>query len=194
MAAAEEKKEAEGTEGKEAPKKGKKGLIIIIVAVVLVLGGGGAAVMLMGGEPKEEHAEEVELPPHLVMADLGQFIVNLTKSTSFLKVSLLVEYDANIIDLAMKASEGHGGGHGGGSGGGGGEAAGPAGLPPFLKPREPMLKDAVIRVLSSKTSEEVLTAAGKDALKDELVEALNEAAEMDENPFVSVYFTEFIVQ
>lgn len=192
MAAAEKKEEGEAAAEEGAkPKKSKKKLLIIIVAAVLVLGGGGVAFVLGGGDA--EPLEEVELPPNLVLADIGQYIVNLASSTNFLKVSMLAEYDANIVDRFVKMSSGKGGGHGGG-GAGAPPPKGPAGWPPGIEPREPMIKDAIIRVLSAKTADEVLTSAGKETLKDELIEAINEAIEMDDNPVVGIYFTEFIVQ
>ena len=193
MAAAEEKKEGEG-EGAEAPKpKSKKKLIIIIAAVlVLVLGGVGAALMLMGGEEKkpegEEHKEEEV--KHYATADLGAFIVNLSEQSSFLKVKILVEYDPDLM-MVHGAAEG-GGGHGGGGAGGGEKEEG--GLPGAMSAREPMIKDAIIRVISAKSVKELLTPEGKDALKDELVEAINEALALDEGPVIAVYFIEFILQ
>ncbi len=60
--------------------------------------------------------------------------------------------------------------------------------------REPMIRDAIIRVLSSKTTDDLLNTEGKERLKEELIEAINEAIALDEGPAVGVYFTEFIIQ
>lgn len=179
-------------EGEAAPApKGKKKLIIIIAVVLLLLVGGGGGFMLMGGDkPKDEKAEEAhEEEKHYAHAKLDPFIVNLAQSGSFLKIALLIEYDPALVE--GQGGEGGGGGHGGGGGGGGGA---PAGLPGVLGLREPMIRDSIIRVLSSKKGEEVLTVQGKDQLKEELVEAINEAVGLEEHPVVAVYFTEFIVQ
>ena len=63
-----------------------------------------------------------------------------------------------------------------------------------MQAREPMMRDAVIRVLSSKKAVDVLSPEGKEKLKEELVEAINEAIGLEEGPVVNVYFTEFIIQ
>jgi flagellar basal body-associated protein FliL len=60
--------------------------------------------------------------------------------------------------------------------------------------REIQIKDTLLRVLSSKKAEDVLTAEGKERLKEELIEGLNEAVALEEPPLTGVYFTEFIIQ
>ena len=57
-----------------------------------------------------------------------------------------------------------------------------------------MINDAIIRVLSSKTTEAVLSPDGKEQLKEELVEAINDASGLDEAAVANVYFTDFIIQ
>ena len=92
MSAKEEApKEGEG----EAKPKGKKKLFIIIGLVVLVAGIGVPMFLLKGGEKKEgeEVVEEVKEEQHLIVAELGQFVVNLSESSSFLKVKIKIEYD-----------------------------------------------------------------------------------------------------
>jgi flagellar basal body-associated protein FliL len=56
------------------------------------------------------------------------------------------------------------------------------------------MKDAIIRILSSKKADDLLTAEGKERLKDELLEGINEAVGLEEPPVVGVFFTEFIIQ
>ena len=63
-----------------------------------------------------------------------------------------------------------------------------------MKTREPMLRDAVIKILSQKKSSEVLSIDGKEKLKEELIEAINESIALEEGPVQQVYFTEFIIQ
>lgn len=187
-----EKKEGEGGE-EAAPAGGKSKKKLIIIAVVALLAiGGGAFAFLGGSKPHEgEHAEEIEEKKEYKLAELDTFIVNLSESTSFLKVKMLVEYDPAVIAGAEGGAEG-GGGHGGGGAGGGG--AEKQELPPALKARYPMIRDAIIRVISGKRATDVLTVTGKETLKQELIEAINEAAGLDEPPVVNVYFTEFIIQ
>jgi len=186
----------EAAEG-EAKPKSKKTLIFVVVGVVLLLAGIGVPLMLMGGgeehkaaEEEEEH-EEVKV---LEVADLGQFVVNLSESSSFLKINIKVEYDKGLLDKAGgHGEEGGGGGEGGGASGGG---EGPKeGAPhPHMVKRDVQMRDAIIRVLSSKKAEELLTTEGKERLKEELMEALNEAMGLEEPPVTGVYFSEFIIQ
>ncbi len=196
MAEEAEKKEGEGEETEAAPpKKSKKKLIIIIAVVVILAGAGGAFAMLGGKAEKPAEGEEAPLEEevHYATVELDPFIVNLSENSSFLKLKILVEYDPKVVEGhhdGESGGSGGGGGHGGG-GAGGGEAGG---LPGVLGEKEPMIRDAIIRVLSSKKAEQVLSQEGKEELKDELIEAINEATGLDEPAVVAVYFTEFIVQ
>lgn len=181
------------------PKKSKKKLFIILGVVVLVAGA-GVPMFLMGGAPPEEeaaaHEEEVhEEVKHLETADLGSYVVNLSEATSFLKAKITVEFDATIVEKQMKPKE-----HGeeaeaeGGGEHGAKEGAGAAALPEFMAKRETQIKDAVLRILSSKKADDVLTSEGKERLKEELIEGLNEAVALEEPPMTAVFFTEFIIQ
>jgi flagellar basal body-associated protein FliL len=163
----------------------------------------GVPMLLMGGGEKpaeeevveEEHHEE---PKHIETADLGQFVVNLSESTSFLKVHIMMEYDSGIIDKQTAPKEGEGGEEGGkahGGGASGGEKAEAAGgVHPHLAKKENQLRDVVIQILSSKQSSELLTSDGKNRAKQELVDGLNEAIGLEEPPVVGILFTEFIIQ
>jgi flagellar FliL protein len=195
---AEKKEAAENGEGADAPKpKGKKKLILIVVGVLVLVAGAGVPMMLMGGKEEKtelENAEPEEEIQDLKIADLGTFIVNLSESAAFLKVAIKIEYDAALAAKLSSAEGGRGGGGGhGGGGSGGGAAADPTGLPPILKSREPAIRDAIIRVLSSRKSEDVLSVEGKDKLKEDLIEAVNDASGTE--PVVTnIYFSDFIVQ
>lgn len=189
MAKDEEKeegaKEGEGSAEAAAPKSKKK-LIIIIAVVAILLIGGAAAFLLKGkkapaeGEGEEKQAEEER---HLATAELPTLIVNLSETSNFLKVKILLEYDPEILAKAGAAE-----------GGGEKEEGKGSALPGALGVREPMIQDAVIKVLSAKKASDVLTVEGKEQIKEELIEALNEASGLDEPPIVSIYFREFIVQ
>ena len=101
---------------------------------------------------------------------------------------ILLEYDPKILEQAAQ----HSGSTGeGGSGAGGGEKAV---VPAVLSARIPMIRYSIIRVISSKKAEQVLTPDGKESLKEELIEAINEAIGLSENPIVAIYFTDFIIQ
>ena len=145
----DKKEEKEGAEGEGAAKgKSKKKLLLILIPVILLLVGGGAAFFLMGGKepPKEGEEgyvaeEEVAKPKHFQTVKFEPFIVNLSENTSFLKCTMLIEFDPEIFTNAEKALGGdaHGEAHGGG-GSGGAAAEGPV-APARMTEREPMIRD-----------------------------------------------------
>ena len=200
MAKEKEKKDEEAKEeGKEgggeaapAPKKGKKKLFIIIGAVLLLGLAAGVPLMMMGGggdkDKDKDSKQDAQTPQkELLTAPLDTFIVNLSETGAFLKVKMLFEYDGSVIqkaeaDLVKK-----------GVVVAGGESKGDS-LSGYLKLREPMIRDTVIKILSAKRSNEVLSQDGKEKLKEELIEGLNEAIGLDEGPVQNIYFTEFIIQ
>jgi flagellar FliL protein len=181
----------------EAPApKSKKKLFIIIGAVVAVVLIGVVAMLLLGGKeeppPSEETEESHEEEPSLHTFQLDPFIVNLVGGRQFLKVGMLIEYDQSLLPHE-KHAEGEEAPAEGGHGGGAAEAL-PGAPPPELEPRLPMIRDAVITLLTAKSVSDVISPEGKESLKEELVDALNDAVAMEDTPIVSVYFQEFIVQ
>jgi flagellar FliL protein len=192
---AEKTDESPASEEGGKKKSGKKKLIIVLV-LLLLLGGGGAGAFLVLGkkedpkENKEEHLEEEH--PQLVFAPLDPpFIVNLADSGSYLKATIYLEFDiekAKKMELDLAAAAGHG------SGGSGGGEKGPPKLEGILKVKEPLVRDVVIRVLSSKTVDEARSTSQRDALKGELVEAINDVVGEGDGPVTNVIFTEYIVQ
>jgi len=186
-----EKEEAPAAEAAAPKPKSKKKLIIIAVVGVLVLGG-GIGFTLMGGGKKHEAAEEepTEETKHYETVELDTFTVNLSMNSSFLKIKMILEYDPEI--MAKTGEHGHGGGGAYGGGGSGGEDK--KGLPGILGERTPQIRDAILRTLTSKRAEEILTPEGKEQLKEELIDSINEATGLEEGPIVNIYFVEFIVQ
>ena len=65
-------------------------------------------------------------------------------------------------------------------------------LPKTIESEVPKIRDAVIRVLSAKGSAEILTAEGKERLREELRDAINQTLGAED--VSKVYFTEFIIQ
>jgi flagellar protein FliL len=61
-----------------------------------------------------------------------------------------------------------------------------------VKERAPKLRDTLILLLSSKTTDSVSSAEGKFQLKDEILLRANQA--MDKEVFKNVYFTDFVMQ
>jgi len=185
-----EKQEQEEKKEGEAPKKGGKKLIIIIAAAVLVLGGAGAFFM-MGSSPEEEEQpmEEIEEghdEAHTEAIEIGTFLVNLSENATFLKATVVMEVNSDLLHNEPK------GGSGGGGDGGGDE--GDSKLPGILGAKEASIKDRIIKILSSKRAQQLLDADGKEELKEELVDAINQLVELDEELVSNVFFTNFIIQ
>lgn len=189
----------------EAPegKKKKSGLIkyIILVVLLLVLGGGGYFAYLTFFAAK---------PPAAAPADGAAPAETAPKAEE--------KHEAKPEE--KKAEGGHGeakGGHG--SGGKDKAPSNNVALPPFvvnladpnarrylkvvlevemtgnpelLEGNQAKIRDALLMLLSSKTSQELSTLEGKILLRKEIVDRLNQAIGQ---PKVSrVYFTDFVIQ
>ncbi len=61
-----------------------------------------------------------------------------------------------------------------------------------LEAKAPVIRDVMIRVLTSKTLEEIATAKGKEKLKDQLVNQIN--LRLRDAEIVNIYFVEFVIQ
>lgn len=143
----------------DAPKKGSKKMIIIIVAVVvavLLIGGGAAAFLMMKSSADhaeasdDEHADEAPAkkkaaPPkdeHAVpptFVPLDPFVVNLADRDSERFAQIGITLQ---IDDAKVAEE--------------------------IKLYMPAIRNAVLLILSHKTSADLLTTEGKVKLADEI--------------------------
>ncbi|NWF66421.1 MAG: flagellar basal body-associated protein FliL [Campylobacterales bacterium] len=184
---AEEKKdEKEEKEGGEK-RGGNLVLIIIIVVLILLLVVGGVVTYLLlssGDEaPKDgtatahhpqadEHHEEApkkkaDKKANLLtvgpMYPLPQFIVNL-----------LSDSGRRYLKLTMEL-----------------ELANPEMLPE-MDSKKPVIRDIIIKILSSKTIEEISTAKGKDKLKDEILSQLNQI--LSDGELKNLFFTDFVIQ
>ena len=188
----------------EQPKKKKSGLIkyIILVVLLLVLGGGGYFAYLTFFAAK---------PPAAAPAADGAAPAEEKKP----------EAHAEAKPEEKKAEGGHGEAKGGGGHGGGKDkpASNNVALPPFvvnladpnarrylkvvlevevtsnpelLEDNKAKIRDALLMLLSSKTSQDLSTLEGKILLRKEIVDRLNQAIGQ---PKVSrVYFTDFVIQ
>lgn len=202
----------------EAPKKGPKKLIIIIAAVVLllVLGGGGAFFMMKkkaaeaeaaaaaeeedGGGGHAKPAKEAKKPEHgkgdhaapPAFVPLEPFVVNLADRDS--------ERFAQ-VGITLQVDDPH--------------------MADEMKAYMPAIRNAVLLILSHKSSEELLSADGKHKLAEEIrrdaaramgyeIEDPEEEPAVEEdspkkkkkkkkkvesyNPIVQVHYANFIIQ
>ncbi len=164
---AKEKVEKETTETpEEAPKK-KKGklLIIIIGAIVLVAVGAGAYFFFFGKKQEGEKGESSKKVQEAsgVNFSLEPFVVNLMDSGGTKYLKVSIQIELSDPKLMEKA-----------------------------KGRTPQLRDAIITLITNKTSEELITAEGKIMLKDEIKQRANQI--LGEGTVLNVYLTDFVMQ
>ena len=166
--ATDEDKEKEAA----APKKSKKMLIIIIVAVLVLVGGGVGAFLALGkkGEAEgEEGGEEEEGEPGEEEAhDLPPAVLPL--DTFIVNLQVKGSFLKTTLQLEFAEPE----------------------LPHTVEHDTPKIRDAIIRVLSSKAAPDILSTEGKEKLREELKIAVNEALRSED--VTQVYMTEFIIQ
>lgn len=173
---ADEKEGAEGAAA-EAKPKGSKKLIIIIVAVVLVLvlGGVGAFLALSHKKPAEGEegaegaaAEEEEGGKEEGLAELPGAVLPL--EVFIVNLQVKGSFLKSNIQLEFADPE-----------------------PPLgIDNDVPKIRDKIIRIVSSKSAQELLSPDGKEQLRNEIKEGVNEV--LGSEDVVQVYFTEFIIQ
>ena len=172
-----EKKEEESKV--EAKGGGKKKLIIIIV-VVLILVGGGVGAFFALGKPAAEEGEEgaVEGEDHGEGEEGAEGEDGhgeappavLPLDTFIVNLQVKGSFLKTTIQLEFVEPE----------------------LPPTIEHETPKIRDAIIRLLSSKSSADILSAEGKEKLREELRQEINSALKSED--VGGVYFTEFIIQ
>lgn len=203
----EENNEIPAAEGEAAAAGGggKKKLILLVLVVLLLAGGGGGAYFFLRGgsteegaetasakekkskAKKEEPEEEEEEEPKGDKSSASKSSLKsaIPKDENVKHIIELQPFIVNLADtdsaryLRLTVSVGVGGEEGGGE-----EKADPI----FIT----RVRNAMLAVLSVKTSEEVLTVEGKAKLRKELLKAAKAASE---EPHVeAIYITDFIVQ
>ncbi len=174
--------------GEAGKGSSKKKLIIIVAAAVLLLGGGAAAFFLLkkapapaegehaaeaehaeAGDAEAEHEEEpVEGAPSLLYVSLPEAIIaNLPSATKARTIKLQVSF-------AVKNTHA--------------EAA--------VKKHLPLLGSEVLMLLSATTAEQLMSAEGQQAFRDESLKKVQEAMQREEKkPLVEkILFTQFVMQ
>ncbi|BCB96464.1 flagellar basal body-associated protein FliL [Dissulfurispira thermophila] len=160
----EEKLEGE-EEGQEPKKKKGKNLVLIIIIAVAVLAGGAGAFFFFtkSGGGKEHKTEETKAQAEGVTFALEPFVVNLSDPTG-----------TRFLKVSLQL-----------------ELAGPA-VMEKAKAKTPQIRDAIITLLTSKTSDALISPEGKLQLKDEINLRINQV--LGENSVKNVYLTDFVMQ
>ena len=128
-----------------------------------------------------------------IIVDLGDFILNLCDENAkkYLKVNVAIEVSKKDTDFPAADAQAKGG-HGHGE-----EAPAPAdpmaAIQAEMNQYKPAIRDAVITNLSSKTSTELSTAAGKELAKEQISNDINSILGGDRE-VLRVSFGQFIIQ
>ena len=145
---------------------------------------------------QEELAEAEDVSDEIqrgIIVDLGDFILNLCDEAQkkYLKVNVAIEVTQKDTDFPKEEEAPKSGGHGHG--------AAPAPVDPMEKIQKemnqykPAIRDAVITNLSSKTSAELASAAGKELAKEQISNEINTIL-AGEREVLRVSFGQFIIQ
>jgi flagellar FliL protein len=163
---AEEEKEA--TQEEEGKGGGKKKLLILLVLLLLIAAGGGAGAyfFLFSKSEEEEEVKKPKVSPEEVgvMYKLEPaFIVNLADPEMTMYARLSVTLEVADQQVLLEVQK-----------------------------KEPIIRDAIIEILSNKTSEELRTPEGREKLKLEIIKRINTI--LVEGGIRNAYFTEFVIQ
>ncbi len=155
-------------------------ILIIVLLVLLLIGGGLAAYFLLSGGDEADMAQnqnQAQAAPAKrtpmarsneylnigPMYPMDQFVVNLLSEGGSRYLKVKLDIELDKPELSAE-----------------------------LDKKKPLIRDIIIRVLSSKTFEEVSTMKGKDRLKDEIVSKINEI--LADGQIKNIFFTDFVVQ
>ncbi|MCS6957950.1 MAG: flagellar basal body-associated protein FliL [Aquificaceae bacterium] len=149
-------------EVREEKKGSSKKFILLIIPLLLAAIGGGGYFFLFSKKGKKE--ETAPAPSQVgVMMDLGAFTVNLADRD--VDAYARVSVTIELSNEKVRAE---------------------------VEKRLPIIKDAIIDVISSKTSSFVKTPEGRESLRLELIKRINTI--LFEGGVRNIYFTEFVVQ
>jgi flagellar FliL protein len=131
-------------------------------------------------EPTPQPEEHVFIPGEGVMVNMSTKIINLVDPIGhkYIRLTIVAEFAPDSAEYASMPEE---------------EKS--VYLTEFqdkLNARMPIMDDAVITLLSTKTYEELYTAEGKEKLRSEIMGDLSH--KLPDMHLLSIYFTEFVVQ
>ena len=179
--------EEETTEDESQEKKPKNMLmiIIIVVLVLIVVIGGIVAVLLMGDDEenvdrapqkkersapkKRSSSSSAGYEESRLLSDIGllypldTFTVNLKSDAGRRYLKVTMSLELDGEELSLE-----------------------------LDAKAPVLRDRIIRILTSKTLEEISSKKGKGKVSEQVIDTLN--AMISDGTVRAVYFTEFVIQ
>lgn len=136
-------------------------------------------------------------PGQGIILDTGTKIVNLAEpgGRKFIRTNVVLEFAPNdpvYFETHVEEEASSSGGHGGEEETVSPQEAYEAEFLSELEVRMPVINDCIVTLLSTKEFEDVYTAEGKDALRNEIINAVN--SRLPDYHVIYVYFTEFVMQ
>ncbi len=160
---ADEKQEIQSAEIVQEPQKKGKGKKLLIIIIALLVVGGGVGYLFLGEKLKKTETQHADNKKEKPTVLIPLEPFVLNLSEHGRYLKLTIQLELSDITLQ--------------------EA---------VKSKIPLIRDAVITLVSSKSAESLASPEGKFQLKDELLLRANQAMERD--VFKNLYFTDFVMQ
>lgn len=181
----------EETTQETAPTEKKSGnmlmIIIIVVLILIIVLGAVAALFLMGSddETTQKSAPQVKEKSVTKKTRTSSNSEDMDDSRQLKDIGILYPLDTFTVNLKsdagrryLKVTMSL-------------ELEGPE-LSLELDAKSPVLRDRIIRILTSKTLEEISSKKGKQKVSDQVMDTLN--AMISDGEIRGIYFTEFVIQ
>jgi flagellar FliL protein len=182
---AEEETQESQEESAPEKKSGSLALIIVIVVLILVILVGVVAFILMSGGDEENAVETAPAAQEKQVQKRPRSSGGSGSVTPFTEIGLMFPLDTFTVNLLsdsgrryLKVQMNL-------------EIQGEE-LAAELDTKKAVIRDIIIRLLSSKSLDEISTAKGKDKLKEQITDQLN--LRLRDGHINNVYFTEFVIQ
>jgi len=181
--------EEESTEESQPEEKKSSNILMIVIIAVLILIiliGGAVGILLMGGDDEEaevsqpqakeksmskskrssssrDYDDSRQLNDIGILYPLDTFTVNLKSDAGRRYLKVTMSLELEGEELSLE-----------------------------LDAKSPVLRDRIIRILTSKTLEEISSKKGKQKISTQIMDTLN--AMISDGTIKGIYFTEFVIQ
>ena len=186
MAQETNKEDGKEESGKDKKKSGNMLMIIIIaVLVLIIIAGGVITFMLMGEDEKPIVQQSVAQSQQKTTSPRIRDTSDELDSRKLSEIGILYPMDAFTVNLRSDA----------------GRRYLKATISLELNGKElsveldkkiPVIRDRIIRILTSKTLEEISSKKGKQKVSEQIMDTLN--AMISDGSIKGIYFTEFVIQ
>ena len=179
--------EEENKEETSQEKKKSNTLMIVIIAVLIliILGGAVTAILLMGGDDEAPMQQSMSQSQGKTSTNRLRGNSNIASSRKLSEIGILYPLDGFTVNLKsdsgrryLKATISL-------------ELNGEE-LSIELDNKSPVVRDRIIRILSSKTLEEISSKKGKAKVSSQIMDTLNSM--IADGEIRGIYFTEFVIQ